>query len=57
MSQASDTLRGMNQFIPLELDLAMRLALESFDAAGLEYTIVCAGDQILCPGWSAAAAA
>lgn len=47
----------MNQFIPLELDLAIRRALEAFDAAGLEYTIVCAGDQTLCPGWRAAAAA
>ena len=47
----------MNQFIPLELDLATRRALEALDAAGLEYTIVCTGDQALCPGWTAATAA
>jgi hypothetical protein len=47
----------MNQSTSPELDLSARRALEALDAAGVEYTIVCTGNQPLCPGWTAAVAA
>jgi hypothetical protein len=47
----------MNQITPPELDPSARQALEALDAAGLEYTIVCTGNQPHCLGWTAAVAA
>ncbi|MGH8910966.1 MAG: hypothetical protein ACRDVD_00510 [Acidimicrobiia bacterium] len=32
-------------------------AMETLDAAGFEYTIVCSGPEALCPGWDRAIAA